>query len=322
MAAQQPARRSARTLIRLSFPLEISVIIPTHNPRPEHLGRVLAALQAQTLRKDSWELIIIDNCSQPALSTGLASQGHPSGRVVREERVGLTAARLAGFAATSGKIVVLVDDDNVLAPDYLAAALHIAAENEHLGTWSGRVDLEFATNAPQPPRAWWGYLAHRTPAAPSVSTEIDHHDSTPWGAGMCLRREIADAYRDLAQADASRTSLDLQGKRLVYGGDTDIAYTGCDHGFSKGVFPDLKLLHLIPAERCTEEYFNRLIEGRGYSEQLHRLIRQGRMEDPRRSLRRWLGDWWHAWKAGRPARFELTARRRGLERAWRELTHP
>jgi glycosyltransferase involved in cell wall biosynthesis len=236
--------------------------------------------------------------------------------------MGLTAARLSGFASTSGEIVVLVDDDNVLDPDYLAIVQRIASENARLGTWSGRIDLEFAADVSSPPQQWWGYLAYRQPTVATCSNEIDHHDSTPWGAGMVVRRAVANAYRDLAHADASRTSLDLQGKRLVYGGDTDIAYTGCDCGFSKGVFPELQLLHLIPPERCTEDFFNRSIEGRGYSEQLHRLIRNGRMEDPRRSLRRWLGDWLHAFKSGRAARFELAARHKGIARAWRELPHP
>jgi glycosyltransferase involved in cell wall biosynthesis len=302
--------------------LQVSVIIPAHNPRRDYLARVLAALAAQTLPKDEWELVIVDNNSQPALSAELARQGHAAGRVLREGRTGLTAARLAGFAATTGEIIVLVDDDNVLAPDYLATARRLALENDRLGAWSGRVDLEFDTGVTPPPKEWWGYLAYRQPVAQTVSTEIDHHDSTPWGAGMCIRRAVTDAYRVLVQADTSRTSLDLQGKRLIYGGDTDIAYTGCDRGFSKGVFPDLRLLHLIPAERCTDDFFNRTIEGRGYSEQLHRLIRHGRMRNPRRSLRRWLGDWWHAWKAGRPARLELAARHRGFARAWRELPHP
>jgi glycosyltransferase involved in cell wall biosynthesis len=302
--------------------LLLSVIIPAHNPRRDYLARVLAALAAQTLPADEWELVIVDNNSAPPLPADLARPGHPAGRVVREERAGLTAARLAGFAATRGDLIVLVDDDNVLAPDYLAAAIQLAADNERLGTWSGRVDLEFAPGVTPPPPAWWGYLAGRQPAAPSISTVIDHHDSTPWGAGMCLRRVVADAYAELVRRDTSRTALDLHGEQLVYGGDTDIAYTGCDRGFSKGVFPELRLLHLIPAGRCTEDYFRRTIEGRGYSEQLHRLIRHGRMENPRRSLRRWLGDWWQAWQAGRPARFELAARRRGLERGWRELPHP
>ena len=304
------------------MPLTLSVVIPAYNPRRDSLARVLAALAAQTLPKSDWELVIVDNNSQPPLPADLALAAHPAGRVVREGKTGLTAARLAGFAATSGDTVVLVDDDNVLAPDYLATAATLAREQPKLGTWSGAVELEFAPDAVPPPRAWWGYLAYRAPAKLTVSSVIDHHDSTPWGAGMCIRRAVAEAYTELVAREQSRASLDLQGKQLVYGGDTDIAYTGCDRGFSKGVFPTLRLVHLIPAERCTEEYFGRLIEGRGYSEQLHRLIRDGRMEDPRRSLRRWLGDWWHAAKAGAHARFELAARRRGLERGWRELRKP
>jgi glycosyltransferase involved in cell wall biosynthesis len=300
----------------------ISVIIPAHNPRPDYLARVLAALAAQTLPTADWELVIVDNRSEPPLPPELARAGHPDGRVVREERVGLTAARLAGFAATTGELLVLVDDDNVLAPDYLATALRLAAQDPELGAWSGAVELEFEAATPAPPRQWWGYLAWRQPPAPIRSREVDHHASTPWGAGMCLRRQVAEAYAGLVRTDASRTALDLQGKQLVYGGDTDLAYTACDQGFAKGVIPSLQLRHLIPPARCTEEYFLRAIEGHGYSEQLHRLIRQGRMEDPHRSLRRRVGDWWHAWKRGRPALLELRARRRGLERAWRELPHP
>jgi glycosyltransferase involved in cell wall biosynthesis len=304
------------------MPLPLSVVIPTHNPRRAPLDRVLAGLRAQTLAPDRWELVLIDNNSAPPLPPELAQAGHPDGRVLRETRTGLTAARLAGFAATRGNIIVLVDDDNVLAADYLETALQLAAEHPALGSWSGAVELEFAPGAVPPPRVWWSYLAYRAPAAPSVSRDIDHHDSTPWGAGMCVRRAVADAYAGLVAREQGRTALDLQGTQLVYGGDTDIAYTGCDLGFTKGVFPALRLRHLIPAERCTKDFFRRTIEGRGYSEQLHRLIRQGQLENPYRSVRRRLGDWWHAAKAGRPALFELAARRRGLERGWRELHKP
>ncbi len=298
----------------------LSVIIPTHHPRPGPLGRVLDALAAQTLPADQWELVLVDNASSPPVPEATARRGHAAGRVVREERTGLTAARLAGFAATTGDLIVLVDDDNVLFPDYLATARRLAEAQPRLGAWSGRIDLEFAVGATPPPARRWGYLAHRQPPAAACSDHVDDHGSTPWGAGLCLRRAVAEAYREVVRADTSRIALDLQGTRLIYGGDTDLAYTACDRGFLKGVFPELRLRHLIPAERCTPDYFRRAIEGHGYSEQLHRLIRHGHMENPRRPLRRWLGDWWQAWRAGPAARLELRARHRGLARAWRELS--
>ena len=43
------------------------------------------------------------------------------GRVVREERLGLTHARLRGHAEASGKILVFVDDDNLLDDPICAA---------------------------------------------------------------------------------------------------------------------------------------------------------------------------------------------------------
>jgi len=39
--------------------IPVSVIICTHNPRPDYLQRVLDALKAQTLPKENWELLLM-----------------------------------------------------------------------------------------------------------------------------------------------------------------------------------------------------------------------------------------------------------------------
>ena len=51
--------------------IDVSVIICTHNPRPEHLRRVLEALGDQTLPEHRWELQIIDNGSKVPLALTL-----------------------------------------------------------------------------------------------------------------------------------------------------------------------------------------------------------------------------------------------------------
>jgi len=255
----------------------LTVVIPAHNPRLDYLGRVLAALRQQTLPLGGWELVIVDNASTVAMEGQVDLSWHPAGRVIREERVGLTAARLAGFAAARGGVIVLVDDDNVLASGYLATVLELARQHPSLGTWSGVVELEFDPGATPPPAAWWGYLAHRVPAAPLISRDINHHDSTPWGAGMCIRREIAASYAEAVAGDPARLGLDLQGRQLVYGGDTDIAYHGCKLGWDKGVFPALHITHLIPASRCERAYLLRAAEGHAYSEILHHRLLTGRV---------------------------------------------
>lgn len=295
--------------------LLISVIIPAHNPRPEFLHRTLEALRAQTLPFAQWELLLVDNASNPPLASDLS--WHPHARILREPKLGLTAARLAGFAAASSEVLLLVDDDNLLAPDFLAQALHLSVTHPRLGTWSGNIRLDFQPGAVPPPPQWRGFLAERVCTTPQISNQPNHNESTPWGAGMCIRREVAATYAEQTRNDPRRLQLDLQGRDLVYGGDTDIAFIGCDLGFDKGVFPMLKLDHLIPPGRCTREYLLRAAEGHGYSEMLHSWIREGRLPRQRPTWRAWLS----RLRLPREERAIAAARARGIAKAKRELAH-
>jgi len=219
-----------------------------------------------------WEVIIVDNASDLPVADTVDLRWHPHSMIVREEKLGLTAARLAGFAAAQGEIIVLADDDNVLAPDYLALAVQLAERHPFLGSWSGRVELVFEPGTAAPPPSWRSYLTERLCENAVWSNDPSHNASTPWGAGMCVRRSLAVDYLHSSEADPSRLKLDLHGRELVYGGDTDIAYHGCAMGFGKGVFPSLKVNHLIPAARCERAYLLRVIEGRAYSEVLHHWV--------------------------------------------------
>jgi glycosyltransferase involved in cell wall biosynthesis len=42
---------------------EVSVVMPTHNPRREYLARTLEALKKQTLDRSRWEVVVVDNAS-------------------------------------------------------------------------------------------------------------------------------------------------------------------------------------------------------------------------------------------------------------------
>jgi len=287
---------------------EVSVVIPTHNPRLDYLERVIQGLKAQTLAPSSWELVVVDNKSEDmgygisdivhdrlglGLGLGKAEDGGrkslPNARVVREEKLGLTNARLRGFAETKGEIVVLVDDDNVLAPNYLEEVVRIGKEHPQLGTWSGAIELVLEPGSPQPAERLRHLLCERRVERAVWSNDRSHFAATPWGAGECIRRKVAEAYEAKVAREPRRRQLDLHGKDLVYGGDTDIAYTGCELGYAMGVFPELKLKHLTPPSRCTEEYLFKTFEARAYSEVLHGWIETGKIPKQRTDLRGRLG---------------------------------
>src|ERR1700678_2127687 len=205
--------------------MKLSVIIPTYDPRPDFLARVLSALRGQTLALADWELLVIDNASPTPIGADIG--WHPSARIVLEPALGLTRARLRGFSEARGEIAVLVDDDNVLDPDYLATAVGIFQAHPFMGACSGAITLEFEDPAARPPAAYFRFLTTRRVERAVWSNDPTHNDSTPWGAGMCIRRAVFEAYIALVRGEPRRARLDLQGKTLVYGGDTDIAFNGC-----------------------------------------------------------------------------------------------
>lgn len=247
----------------------LSVIIPTHNPDPGRLRRTLLGLRAQTLPPDQWETLIIDNASEPPVSpASFAAEAPGSLRIVVEPALGLSSARRRGFAEARGEIFVLVDDDNVLAPDYLAQVVRLFVLHPRLGALGGKSLPEFE----QPPPEWWqpefdGLIACRDLGdAPIIAA--DRHDPqsgrreyphcAPLGAGMALRCTAAQAWLDYP---ASVRLSDRRGGELSSGGDNDISLTLLRAGWEVGYFPELQLTHLIPASRVQRNYLARLNRG-------------------------------------------------------------
>src|ERR1700730_14399595 len=114
--------------------ISASVIICTHNPRLHYLRRVLDALRNQTLPLEQWELLLIDNASKEPLTSELWNMSwHPHARLIREEKLGLSSARIRGMRESSADLLVFVDDDNVLEPSYLFEAIRIKREWPLLG---------------------------------------------------------------------------------------------------------------------------------------------------------------------------------------------
>ena len=240
--------------------MKLSVIICTHNPRPDHLARTAAGLGLQTLATHAWELIVIDNASVPPVDAATFRASHPSIRVVREPTLGLVAARLRGIREATGDLLVFVDDDNVLAPNYLQLATEIAGRVPKLGAFGGQVHGEFET----PPPSWFRHRLDRLAITEfSVASQTGQTDGSlaPCGAGLCVKAEVATAYRSQAESDPRRQLLGRSGRNLGSGDDTDLALTACDMGYEMGRFPELHLVHLIPSGRLSARYLARVTRG-------------------------------------------------------------
>jgi Glycosyl transferase family 2 len=255
--------------------MKLGVIICTHNARPDYFSRCLAALRAQMLPVAQWDLLIVDNLSDRPVADAFDLSWHPNARVVREPTLGLTPARLRGIRESAADLLVFVDDDNVLALDYLQRAMAIAETHPFLGSWSGQCLPEFEAPPPEWTRRYWGTLCIREFDKDVWSNLPLLPDTMPCGAGLCARRRVALHYLGLYDRGERSMILDRVGASLVSGGDNDLAACACDLDLGVGLFCALKLTHLMPPQRLTEDYLCRLVEGIEFSGTILRAERGG-----------------------------------------------
>lgn len=110
---------------------DAAVVVSTHN-RAGRLQRLVAALEAQTLPHDRFEVVIVDDASTDGTSSLLDSlAGGPriTLRVIHQkERRGAAAGRNLGWRSTQAPVVAFTDDDCVPAPGWLESGLEAMKE--------------------------------------------------------------------------------------------------------------------------------------------------------------------------------------------------
>ena len=261
-----------------------SVIICTRNPRLDYLSRVLTALREQTLPVTGWVLLLIDNASKSPLEGLVDLSWHPNARIVSEPQPGLTPARLRAIAEVESELIIFVDDDNVLDSSYLRECMLIAQQFPCLGAWGGQLLPEFEI----PPAPGLEDLLEGLALRQFQQPRWSNYDGStcPYGAGLCVRASVAGRYAERAISDLIRRSLDRRDNSLMGGGDLDLAMTSYQLGMGTGLFPQLKLLHLIPKHRVERDYLYKICVGGIYAGHLVNFLHFGPQWQPRRSYPR------------------------------------
>ncbi|MFE6236475.1 glycosyltransferase family 2 protein [Cellulosimicrobium sp. NPDC057862] len=112
-------------------PLRVSVVVATNRGGP-FLAEALASVLAQSY--PAAELVVVDDGSPDPqallqIVEDVAQGGtSPRPRVVRQAPAGVSAARNAGVAQTSGELVAFLDDDDRWHPDRLRRHAEVMAE--------------------------------------------------------------------------------------------------------------------------------------------------------------------------------------------------
>lgn len=134
---------------KISNCISVSIVIGTCN-RPDELSSCLQSLIRQQTSRCT-EIIVVDNT--PAVSTPQQKSTlnvvaeWPEVKYIKEFRQGVSYARNAGIVASTGDIIVTVDDDVVVPPDWLENLLIPFTDNDVMAVTGNVLPLELKTKA-------------------------------------------------------------------------------------------------------------------------------------------------------------------------------
>jgi glycosyltransferase involved in cell wall biosynthesis len=219
---------------------------------------------------------LIDNASSRPLADSWDISWHRGGRHIRADELGLTAARLRGIKESSGGLLIFVDDDNELAPDFLDQAVAIAGRRGNLGVFgAGILEPEFEIRPSTEIGAYLDLLALRSVSSAVQSGNPKDFRCIPWGAGLCVTRSVANCYQKFVEEVGINAVLDRRGRRLFCGGDDLFSRIAVEIGLEFGVLPELRINHLISASRLNQRHLLQLIHDHSLSHGVLRYLLDG-----------------------------------------------
>lgn len=265
----------------------ISVVVCTYN-REKYLYGALENIARNSLPKERYEVVLVDNNSTDG-TAALCARFHEEWpevdfRYFVETQQGLSHARNRGIAEARGEVLVFLDDDSFVEPDYLEQLSRQLEAHPDAMAFGGKITPLFEDGV-EP--AWLCRWTLSWVSAIDLGGEVRRFGKSqyPIGANMGFRKSCLDSVGGF------NTLLGRSKKNMMGGEEKDIFGRVRDRGYAIYYFPDILVRHMIPRARTTREYIVRLAEGNGMSERLRCTELGGRALAWRKlvELEKWCG---------------------------------
>ena len=201
--------------------LLISVIVPTYNRLPI-LKKCLAALEAQTLPANQFEVIVIDDGSSDGTEAFMCQYTAPFHlQYLRQKNGGTGAARCNGVTHATGEYLLLMNDDTICDKDVAEQHMRIQHSNP-CQRWAVLGNFEYPAAARE--RA----LTHYFRVEPFMFPQVNMEEGCPYGysyfitCNLTVRREAVvqagsfDSIYKLSEDTELGLRLHERGYRVLY----------------------------------------------------------------------------------------------------------
>lgn len=248
--------------------VRLTVIIATYN-RSASLMRTLEGCLCQTLPKELWELVVVDNNSTDDTALCVAefikaNSSRINVRTFLETEQGISPARNRGFKEGAGEYFAFLDDDEIPAPDWAEVYLDFFDSHPEAAEAGGKMIPLYEYETPK-------WLSKYTEVL--LSGLMDKGDKVrpfrkgeyPFGGNIAFRRSTIEKYGMFS------SMLGRTGKKLLGGEEKDYAFRLQAAGETIWYVPRSRIDHVIPRERLTRAFVVKLSKMVGTSERLRSL---------------------------------------------------
>lgn len=196
----------------------VSIIVPAHNAA-DTLPTLFDRLAGQSLPREDFELIVVDDCSGDD-TAGVVERSGLARLVRAERRSGSFGARNLGAAVARGDYLAFTDADCLPAPDWLEQSL-VALDDPAVDLIAGGIRIPLGS-------------------APSTAALID--------SARCLDQEryVREGFGATANLVVRRELFERVGGFngiIISGGDTEFGHRAVAAGGSLRYFPEAWIEH-------------------------------------------------------------------------------
>ncbi|OKH33367.1 glycosyl transferase [[Phormidium ambiguum] IAM M-71] len=268
MDSEKGDRQSSQKKVMPDF----TVAIPTYNGQ-HRLPEVLDKLRESQLNTEnfSWEILVVDNNSTDNTAKIVESYQKnwlPNSplRYCLEKQQGAGFARQRAIKEAKSELIGFLDDDNLPAQNWIAAAYAFSQEHPKVGAFGSQIHPLYEVEPPENFQKLAPFLA----ITERGEKPLLYHPSSkllPPSAGLVVRKQ--------AWLENVPNKLILTGRangKMLTGEDLEVLSHIQQSNWEIWYNPAMEIYHKIPHWRLEKSYLISLIRGIGLSRHVTRMV--------------------------------------------------